>query len=165
MKMAFGAQRQLRRTGSRIHEQVSLGIRRDAGCFADIHIVGKPFQHVGRRFIRYLTNLKLRAEGVPDPQDERQQQTKLQRATHGYLLIAYLVFDVRGAPAAPSVNFCARQATISPTSISFSFLQSMSWTVESSPSPFPAFPNLPTTVPSSSILKISPVTALTAATF
>ena len=76
MKMAFGAERQLWRTGSRVDEQVSLGIRRDAGGFADIHIVGKPFQHVGRRFIRYLANLKLRGEGAPDPQDNGQQQAQ-----------------------------------------------------------------------------------------
>ena len=51
-----------------------------------------------------------------------------------------------------SVSFCTRHAVISDTSSSFSFRQSISWTVLNSPSALPAFPNLPTIVPSSSIL-------------
>src|SRR5262249_33744222 len=54
---------------------------------------------------------------------------------------------------------CTRQAVISETNSSFSFRQSISWTVLNAPSCLPACPNLPIIEPSSSILKISPVTA------
>ena len=43
VKMAFGPERQLRRSGSRVDEQMSAGIGRHACCFADVDIVGKPF--------------------------------------------------------------------------------------------------------------------------
>ena len=51
-----------------------------------------------------------------------------------------------------SLNLCTRQPVISATVTSLSFRQSISWTVLNSPGSLPAFPNLPTMVPSSSIL-------------
>ena len=82
---------------------------------------------------------KLRDKGGADRQDGRQPGAKAARA--GLMGPPHLTSRSTFAPgpAAPRMNFCARQATISPTSISFSFLQSMSCTVDSSPSPFPAF--------------------------
>ena len=49
VEMAFGPERQLRRPGSRVDEQIPAGIGRHARHFTDVDIVGKPFQRVSSR--------------------------------------------------------------------------------------------------------------------
>src|SRR5258708_1240209 len=55
------------------------------------------------------------------------------------------------------IIFCTRQDSISPAIISFGLRQSIIWTTWNPGGNFPGCPNLPSTVPSSSVLYISPV--------
>src|SRR5262249_54468030 len=70
--------------------------------------------------------------------------------------------DVHGAsprycaPPLPAgdlrISFCTRHDSISPTRISFGLRQSIIWTTWKPGAAFPACPNLPSTLPSSSAL-------------
>ena len=125
--MTLGAEGQLRRAGSRVDEQASLGIRRDARHFADVDVIGQPLQQVGQRIdTECPERSKLRGERAPIRQNGRSSTTPqcLMEAS-----AIHLASDVRAGPAGPSISFCARHDTISPTRISLSFLQSMSCTV------------------------------------
>src|SRR5204863_144842 len=51
-----------------------------------------------------------------------------------------------------STSFCTRHDSISPTTISFGLRQSIMWTTWKPPNSLLGWPNLPSTVPSSSIL-------------
>ena len=82
---------------------------------------------------------------------KRGDAEQMQKPFHVGLLVYFAPAAVVGFCGFRMI-FCARQAEISDTNSSFGLRQSISWMVLNSPSPLPALPNLPTIVPSSSIL-------------
>src|ERR1700676_4863825 len=108
----------------------------------------RQLQEVWGGIVRYFGNGSLSPQRTAKDQRRRGQE-KSCIARHGSLR-SY--FELKPLLCGCRLIFCTRQAVISETSSSFSFRQSISCTVLNSPSCLPACPNLPTIVPSSSIL-------------
>ena len=127
--------------GSRVDEDLPSGVGRYASDLAEMDI-GRHPQWVRHSVERDVRHRRLRV-GSRDPHGHHQEQRE---AFH------CLPPAVGFGGCGPRMIFCTRHAVISETNSSLGFRQSISCTVLNSFSCLPAFPNLPTIVPSSSIL-------------
>src|SRR5262249_40219333 len=124
--------------GARVDQNIPAGVCRDARGLAQVDVF-RHFQETRRGVERDLRNGVLRHQRSGG---ERCCARKEKKTLH------------RRPPSDRGcrINFCTRHAVISLNKSSFSFRQSISWMVLNWPSSFPAFPNFPRIVPSSSIL-------------
>ena len=111
--------------GARVDENIALGIRRHAGHFAEIDVVGK-LQRVGGGIEGDLGHAFWAAAGSAREAGRGQQER--QKAFHGCSLLmsvaAYCASTVFAA-CGFRMSFCTRQDSISPTMISFGLRQSI----------------------------------------
>ena len=147
-KGARTAQRGARTAGPREDEDIALGVGRDSGDLAEIGVPGQ-FQRIGggeRNFRRAFWA----AAGSPTSKVAASRASKM-RFTGNLPSDSYLSYCWTSYLGCRT-NFCTRQDSISPT-ISWSGLrQSIACTTWKPGASLPAWPNLPSTVPSSSIL-------------
>src|SRR4029453_605 len=163
---ARAAHRGRRRTGARVDEHVPLRVGGPARPPAEIQLV-RELEEVRDRVERDFGNRQLRAaelllllrgDGVAGGKNDQRDKRNLENAFQGPPPYRPADGEVgRAAPCGRRMIFCARHAVISEIHSSFSLRQSMPCVVANSFNCLPALPNLPTTVPSSSILWISPV--------
>ena len=130
--------------GAGVDVDLALRIGTDAADFADEDVGGRA-QQVG---VGVEGDLGHRALGADERAagDQRRGET-LEQTGAVHRAPPWLVVAV-----GLSTIFCDRQLLISAVKITFGSRQSIWWMVANSPAALPARPNLPTMVPSSSIL-------------
>ncbi len=145
---AASAERGGRIARPRVDEDVALGVGRHTDRFAEIEVV-RQLQRIDG-VVGDLGDVELRG-GRHHRQNNRQRR-ELQCTCHDSTLTVSRHYRVDDGVIGLRRIFCARHAVISTTMSSSGLRQSIACTVLNSPSCFPGLPNLPITVPSSSIL-------------
>src|SRR5581483_3854937 len=142
------------RSGPRVNEDVTLGVRGDAQNLAEVDVI-RHLQKIGRRVVRDFGNRALREDRYAT---EKGSEHSNKLHSTGYDFICHVstqreeVWIKLSFVCGCRSSFCTRQPVISAVKISFSLRQSMAWTVVNSFNCLPALPNRPRTLPSSSIL-------------